>query len=74
LSRLENSALQDGPFSWDYTTQISVFDWGGRVGGKLDFIDSPRTTAWMQEVEQCRSDCRDTKDMKFLLKPLWKCV
>jgi hypothetical protein len=42
LSGLENRALQDGPFSWDYTTQISVFDWGGRVGGKLDFIDSPR--------------------------------
>jgi len=42
LSGLENRALQDGPFCWDYTTQISVFDWGGRVGSKLDFIDSPR--------------------------------
>jgi hypothetical protein len=51
LSGLEKMALQDGSFSRDYTTQISVFDWVGRVDGKLDFIDSPRTTAWMQEVE-----------------------
>ncbi|MGZ4976910.1 MAG: hypothetical protein ACXV8O_07145 [Methylobacter sp.] len=42
MHRPENKALQDGPFSRDYTTQISVFDWGGRVGGELDFIDSSR--------------------------------
>jgi len=42
LSGPENRSLQDGWFSWDYTTQISVFDWGEAVGGKLDFIDSPR--------------------------------
>jgi hypothetical protein len=47
---MKSRALQDGSFSWNYTTQISVFDWGGKVGGKLDFIDSPRTTAWMQEA------------------------
>jgi len=28
---------------------------------------SPRTTAWMQEVEQRRSSCRDTKNTKFYL-------
>jgi len=39
LSGPENRSLQDGWFSWDYTTQISVFDWGDTVGGKLDFID-----------------------------------
>jgi len=43
--------LQDGPFSWDYTTQISVVAWGGRVGGRYK--------------QMCHHE--DTKNTKFYL-------